>query len=160
MKTKWNFYKFKKLTVFGVSLKNMAMGCKDVVLPKPLLINCTINCLTFERTQDNHIMTICVFFKILLSICSEINDWKKKHQKLSTLSSTERMESVPISSREFTRTISQMLRNSNIFIILYVLDILHGNIIGELARGGVQKNEKTVQLKRYNNHVCYLSIIK
>ena len=44
-------------------------------------------------------------------------------------------------------------------IVLYVIDIMDGNIIGELARRSVQKYEKTVRLLRYNNHICYVNNI-
>ena len=40
-------------------------------------------------------------------------------------------------------------------ILLYDIDIVDGNIIGELARQNVQKYENTVQLLRYNIHICY-----
>ena len=42
-------------------------------------------------------------------------------------------------------------------ILLYVIDIVDGNIIGELARRFVQKYEDTVSLLSYNNHICYVS---
>ena len=41
-------------------------------------------------------------------------------------------------------------------ILLYDIDIVDGNIIGELARRSVQKQENTVRLLRYNNHICYV----
>ena len=44
-------------------------------------------------------------------------------------------------------------------ILLYVIDILDGNIIGELARRSVQKYENTERLLRYNNHIFYVSNI-
>ena len=47
--TKWNFYKLTNLTNFVSLLKDVPMGCKDTVLPEPLLRNCNVNCLTFER---------------------------------------------------------------------------------------------------------------
>ena len=34
---------------------------------------------------------------------------------------------------------------------------MDGNIIGELARRSVKKNENTVQLLRYNNHIGYVN---
>ena len=76
MNTKWRFYKLTNLTVFAARLKDVGMGCKDTVLPEPLLKNHTINCLTYENIQDNHITTTCAPFVRLLSICTEINDWK------------------------------------------------------------------------------------
>ena len=42
-------------------------------------------------------------------------------------------------------------------IVLYDIDFVHGNIIGELARQSVQKYENTEQLLRYNNHICYVN---
>ena len=44
-------------------------------------------------------------------------------------------------------------------IVLYDIDIVDGNIIGELSRRRVQKNDNTVRLLRYNNHICYVSNI-
>ena len=49
MNTKWRFYKLTNLTVFAALLKDVPMGCKDAVLPEPLLRNGTINSLTFEE---------------------------------------------------------------------------------------------------------------
>ena len=47
--TKWKFYKLTKLTVFAALLKDVPMGCKDFVLPEPLLKNQNVNCLTYEQ---------------------------------------------------------------------------------------------------------------
>ena len=44
-------------------------------------------------------------------------------------------------------------------ILLYDINIVDGNIVGELARGSVQKFENTVRLLRYNNHICYVNNI-
>ena len=41
--------------------------------------------------------------------------------------------------------------------LLYDIDFGDGNIIGELARRGLQKYDSTVRLLRYNNHTCYVS---
>ena len=41
-------------------------------------------------------------------------------------------------------------------ILLYDIDFVDGNIVGEFARRRVQKYENTVRLLRYNNHVCYV----
>ena len=42
-------------------------------------------------------------------------------------------------------------------ILLYDIDFLDGQLIGELARRSIQKLEKSVKLLRYNNHICYVS---
>ena len=44
-------------------------------------------------------------------------------------------------------------------ILLYDIDIVDGNIVGELARRSVQKYENTVRLLRYNNNICYVNNI-
>ena len=44
-------------------------------------------------------------------------------------------------------------------ILLNDIDILDGNIVGECARQSLQKYENTVQLLRYNNHICYVNNI-
>ena len=44
-------------------------------------------------------------------------------------------------------------------ILLYDIDIVDGNIIGELARGCAQKYENTVRQLKYNNHICYVNNI-
>ena len=47
--TKWKFYKLTNIRIFASLLKDVPMGCKDTVLPEPLLKNRNVNCLTFER---------------------------------------------------------------------------------------------------------------
>ena len=44
-------------------------------------------------------------------------------------------------------------------IVLYDIDIVEGNSIGELARRSVQKYENNVRLLRYNNQICYVNNI-
>ena len=50
--TKWNFYKLTNLTVIASLIKELLMGCKDTLLPEPLLRNCNVNCFTFERNTS------------------------------------------------------------------------------------------------------------
>ena len=60
--TKWQVYKLKNFTVFASLLKNVPKGCKDTVLPEPLLGNCNVNYLTFERSTlqpHNDIVCLC-----------------------------------------------------------------------------------------------------
>ena len=44
-------------------------------------------------------------------------------------------------------------------ILLYDIDIVDGNIVGEFARRSVQKYKNTLRLLRYNNHICYVNNI-
>ena len=41
--TKWKFLKLTNVTIFAALLKDIPMGCKDAVLPEPLLKNRTVN---------------------------------------------------------------------------------------------------------------------
>ena len=84
--TKWKFYKLTNLTVFAALLKDVPMGCKDSVLPEPLLKNQNVNCLTFEKIQESLTITIFAFSEQLLCIYLATRDWRKKHPKFSTFS--------------------------------------------------------------------------
>ena len=67
MNTKWGFYKLTNLTVFAALLKDVPMGCKNAVLPEPLLRNGTINCLTFEEnTRQPYNDNLCLFGALTL----------------------------------------------------------------------------------------------
>ena len=44
-------------------------------------------------------------------------------------------------------------------VLLYDIDIVDGNIFGELPRRSVQKYDNTVRLLRYNNHIGYVNNI-
>ena len=69
MNTKCRFYKLTNLTVSAALLKNIPMGCKTAVLPKPLLKNHTINCLTFEEnTRQPYNDNLCLFRALALHL--------------------------------------------------------------------------------------------
>ena len=60
--TKWKFYKLTNLTVFAALLKDVPMGCKESVLPEPLLKNQIVNCLTHEEnTKKPYKHNLCLF---------------------------------------------------------------------------------------------------
>ena len=62
MKTRLRFYKLTNLTVFAALLNDVPMGCKNAVLPEPLLKNHTINCLTLEEnTRKPYNNNLCLF---------------------------------------------------------------------------------------------------
>ena len=65
--TKWKFYKLTNLTIFASLLKDVSMGCKDTVLPEPLLKNQNVNCLIFERnTTQPYNDNLCLFRALAL----------------------------------------------------------------------------------------------
>ena len=49
LNTKWGFYKLTNSTLSAALLKDVPMGCKNTVLPEPLLSNGRINCLSYEE---------------------------------------------------------------------------------------------------------------
>ena len=158
MNTKWRFYKLTNLTVSAAILKDVPMVCKDAVLPEPLLKNCTINCLTFEEnTRQPYNVNLCLFRALALHLHGNqrLEEQTSKLfnlfiNKMDGLSADQfqgvHMNDIPIVEDLLT-----------INILLYDIDIVDGNIVGELARRSVQKYENTVRLLRYNNHICYVS---
>ena len=160
MKTKWRFYKLTNLTVFAALLKDVPMGCKNAVLPEPLLKNCTINCLTFEEnTRQSYNDNLCLFLALALHMHGT-QRLEEETSKIFTLFINKMDE---LSPNQFQGVhmndipIVEDLLTLN--ILLYDIDIVDGNIIGELARRSMQKYENTVRPLRYNNHICYVSNI-
>ena len=160
MNTKWRFYKLTNWTVFAALLKDVPMGYKDTVLPKPLLQNHTINCLTSEEsTRQPYNDNLCLFraFALHLHGTQRLEEGISKLfnlfiKKMNGLSPNQfqgvHMNEIPVVEDLLTLN-----------ILLYEIDIVDGNIIRELARRSVQKYDNSVRLLRYNNHICYLSNI-
>ena len=140
MSKKWRFHKLTNLTVFAALLKDVLMGCKDTVLPEHLPKNHTINCLTFEeKTRQPYNDNLCLFRALGLH-----------------LQGTQRLEGE--TSKVFNLFINKMdglsadqfrgvHMNDILFVedlltlnvVLYDIDIVDSNIIGELARRSLQK---------------------
>ena len=65
--TRWKFYKLTNLTVLAALLKDVPMGCKDCILPEPLLKNQNVICLTFEKnTRKPYKDNLCLFRAVAL----------------------------------------------------------------------------------------------
>ena len=160
MNTKWRFYKFTNLTVFPAPLKDVVMRCKNAVLPEPLLKNCTINCLTYEEnTRQACNDNLCLFSALALHLHGN----QRLQEETSKLFNLFINKKDGLSADQFHRDdmndipFVEDLLTSN--IVLYDIDIVDGNVIGELARRIVQKYKNTVRLLRYNNHICYVNNI-
>ena len=55
-------YKLTTFSIFASLLKDVPMGCKDTVLPEPLLRNCNVKFFIFERnTRQPHNDNFCLF---------------------------------------------------------------------------------------------------
>ena len=162
MNTKWRFSKLANLTVFAALLKDVPMGCKDPVLPEPLLPllrNDTTNCLTSENTRQPYKNNRCLFRALALHMHGNqrLEEGTSKlfnlfSNKMDGLSA-DRFQGAHMNDKP---TADDLL---TLNILRYDIDIVDGDIIGELARRSVHKNEKTVRLLRYNNHMCYANNI-
>ena len=157
MKTKWRFYKLTKLTVFAALLKDVPMGCKNAVLPEPLLRNGTINCLTYEEnTRQPYNDNLCPFRALAL----HLHGTQRLEEETSKLFNLFVNKTDGLSRNQFQGVhmndipIVEDLLTLN--ILLYDIDFVDGKNIGELARRSVTKYEKTLRLLRYNNHICYV----
>ena len=148
------------LTVFAALLKDVPMGCKNAVLPEPLPKNHTINCLTFEEiTRQPYTDSLCLFRALAL----HSHGTQRLEEETSKLFNLFINKMDGLSADQFQGVhmndipIVEDLLTLNIH--LYDIDIVDGNIVGELARRSVQKYESTVRLLRYNNHICYMNNI-
>ena len=67
--TKRKFHKLRNLTIFASLLKDVPMGCKNTVLPEPLLKNHNVNYLTFERnTRQPYNDNLCLLRALALRL--------------------------------------------------------------------------------------------
>ena len=145
MKTKWGFYILTKLTVLAASLKDVSIGCKDGELPKLLEKNHTVNCLTYEEnTRQPFTGNLCFFLHAALFLHRN----QRLEEKTSKTFDSFINRIVGLSPNQFTGVhmicfpVVEDLLTLN--ILLYGLDIVDGNIIGELARLSVQNCETNV----------------
>ena len=135
------------------------MGCKDTVLPEPLLKNHNVNCLTFERnTRQPYDDNLCLFRALALHLHGN----EKLEEETSKIFNLF-LNSVERDASKFQAVLLidipkvEYLLQLNIF--LYEIDFVDGELIGKLAQRSIQKIEKSVKLLRYNNHNCYVSNI-
>ena len=160
MNTMWKFYQLTTLIVFAASLKDVPMGCRNAVLPEPLLKNCTINCLTYEEnTRQRYNDNLCLFRALVLHLHGN-QRLEEETSKLFNLFFSKMDGLNPNQFHGFHMNdipTDEDLLTLN--IVLYDMDNVDGNFIGELARRCVQKNEKTVRLLSYNNHICSVNNI-
>ena len=158
--TKWKFYKLTDLTIVASLLRDVPMGCKDTVLPEPLLKNHNVNCLTFERnTRQPYNNNLCLFRALALHLHGneKLEEETSKIFKLFLNDSEEgvvsKFQGVHLNDIPKVEDLLQL----NIF--LYDIDFVDGELIGELSRRTIQKYEKSVELLRHNNHICYVNNI-
>ena len=143
--TKWKFYKFTNLTNFASLLKDVPLVCKNTVLLEPLLRNCNVICLTFEKnTLQPYRDSLCLFRALALHLHGNksLEEETSKIFKIFLINSEER--DVSKFQGVHLNDISKVedLLQHNIFV--YDIDFVDGELIGELCRSKTQKYEKNV----------------
>ena len=114
------------------------MGCKNAVLPEPLLKNHTINCLTFEEnTRQPYTDNLCLFRApaLHLHVKQQLEEETSKFfnliiNKMDGLSA-DHFQGVHMNDIPFVEDLLTLN------IVLYDIDIVDGNVVGELARRSV-----------------------
>ena len=158
--TKWRFFKLTNLTMFAALLRDIPMGCKDAVLPEFLLKNHTLSCLKYEqKTKKPPKDNLCLFRALALHLHGNerLEEESSKLFNLFLVNSTNPDPSKFQGVCMDDITSLEDIVGINIFI--YDNDIIDGAMVGELARRSIKKYEKSVQLIRYNSHICYVDKI-
>ena len=159
--TKWKFYKLTNLTVSASLLIDVPIGCKDTVLLEPLLRNCNVNCLTFERNSlrpynDN----LCLLRALALHLHGNIKIEEETSRNFNFFLNNNDVGDVSNFQGVHLNNIPKVEDLLQLNIFLHDIDFVDRELIGELCRRSVQKYEKSVKLLRYNNHICYVNNIK
>ena len=107
------------------------MGCKDTVLPEPLLKNHNVNCRTFERnTSQPYNDNLCLFRALALHLHG---NEKLEEETSKSFNNSEEREPSKFQGVDMT-DISKVEEMLHLNIFLYDLDFVDGELIGELAR--------------------------
>ena len=158
--TKWRFFKLTNLTIFAALLRDIPMGCKDAVLPESLLRNRSINCPTYEQnTKKPYKDNLCLFRALALHLHGNerLGEETAKLFNLFLVNSTN-----PDPSKFQGVCLDDILSVEDIvgiIIFIYDFNLIDGAMLGELARRSIKKFDKSVQLLRYNSHICYVDNI-
>ena len=135
MNTRWRIYMLTNLTVFACNRRDVPTGCKNAVLPELLLVNHTINCLKFEENaRQLYTENMCLFRATALHMHGN-QRLEEETSKIFSLFINKMDGPSPVHFEGFhmndIRTAEDLL---TLNFLLYELDIVDGNIVGELAR--------------------------
>ena len=154
---KWSFYKLSKVTIFATLLKEVPMGCKNTVLPHPLLKNHSVKCLPFEEIIRNPQKDSLCLYRALALHLQGTERLEEETSKLFNLFLKKTGGTDPANFRGVCmEDIAAVEDNVQADIFLYDIDIVDGSMIGELVRRSVGKHSNSVRLLCYNNHMCYV----
>ena len=142
--TKRKFYKLPNVAFFAAFFKELPMGCKDIVLPNPLLKLHSVNKLTFEENTRKPYNDILSLFRALtLHLCGT-ERLEEETFKIFNLSLKKSGGTDPVKIRgvcvEDNPAVEVIVQADLLF---YEIDILVGSMIGELARRSFGKDSNT-----------------
>ena len=131
------------------------MGCKDKILPEPLLKNFNVNCLTYEKNvlqpyNDN----LCLFRALALHLHGN-KELEGETSNNFNLFLKNKGKRDPSKFKGVHMTIIPEVKILlQLSIFLCDIDFVDAELIAELRRTSFQKFEKSVKLLRYNIHIC------
>ena len=138
MNAKYRFYKLIDPTKFAALLKIKPVVCKEAVLPKSLPTNRTVYCLMFQKNRRHpKIDKLCFVRALALPLLGK----QRLEGKASEIFKLFIYMLYKLSPNQFKRVhknnipIDEDLLTLN--ILLYDIDIVDGDFIGENARRGV-----------------------
>ena len=138
--TKWNFYQLTNVTDFAALLKDIPMGCKDTVLPEPLLRNCNVVCLTFQRnTRQPYNDNLCLFRAVALHSLGNERLQEETSKIFNLFLKNSEEGDVSNFQAVHLKDIAKVEDLLRLNIFLYDIDFVDGELIGELCRTSIQK---------------------
>ena len=144
-KTKWKFYKLTNLTIFSSLLKDVPMSCEDTVVPEPLLGNGNVNCLTFDRNTRQPYNDNLFLFRALALPLHGNEKLEEEASKIFNLFLNNCGEGDPSKFQSVHMTdIPKVEEMLHLNMFLYDIELVDGELIGELCRRSIQKYEKKV----------------
>ena len=135
------------------------MGCKDAVKPENLSKNLNMNCLTSQRkTRQPYNDNLCLVQAFALYLHGN-DELEEETSKIFNLSLFNCEEGVPSKFQsDHMNDIPKVEDLLQLDISLYDIDLVDGEPIGEPCRS-VQKFDKSVELLRFNRHICCVNNI-
>ena len=152
------FASWQKLHFFAALLKEVPIGCKDV-LPNTLLKSPSVIFFTFEEsTQKPYNDNNCLFKILALYIYGN----ERHEQEISNLVNyflKKTGANDPANNRSVCMEVNATVQSIiQVDIFLYDVEIVDGSMRWELVRSSVGKNFNTVGLFYYISHLCSVSI--
>ena len=131
---KWQHLKLKNVTVFAVSLKNIPMGCINVVLPDLFVIEQFIHCVTCNQSTTVFKSDTFCFSKSLAILLHGDERLEKRTCNFFLLFMKEKRnaKSATFFQGECMNDIQTAQDSFGINFILFDVDIVEGSYMGDL----------------------------